>query len=99
MGKVSGRYTLEVSSAAQRDLKNLPKAVAREILFEHLPLIKEDPFGRAKPLVGCLKGERSYSFGRRPEYRIVCYIDGNTIVITIIGSRENIYKSAKRRKS
>ena len=90
---------LEVSSAAQRDLKKLPKTIVTEILFKHLPLIKEDPIGHAKPLVGCLRGERSYSFGRRPEYRIIFYIEGNTIVVTVVGSRENIYKAAKKRKN
>ena len=98
MSKVKATFILEVSAAAQRDLKKLPPSIIEEILFKHLPLIKEDPFGHAKPLVGCLKGERSYSFGRRPEYRIVFFIEGNTITVTIIGSRENIYKAATKRR-
>jgi mRNA-degrading endonuclease RelE of RelBE toxin-antitoxin system len=49
-------------------------------------------------LIGALKGERSYHFGRKPEYRIIYYIDNDLITVTIIGTREGIYKRAKRRK-
>ena len=65
------RYKLELSPAAMRDLKKIPKHVQKEIVLSHLQEILEDPFGKSKPLVGALKGERSYSFGHRPEYRII----------------------------
>lgn len=91
-------YTLELSPAAKRDLKKLPKAIQKEIVFTHLPTIQDDPFSSSSPLVGALQGERSYHFGRKPEYRIMFYIDGNAIIITLLGTRENIYRKAKRRK-
>jgi mRNA-degrading endonuclease RelE of RelBE toxin-antitoxin system len=45
-----------------------------------------------------LKGERAYSFGNRPEYRIIFYVEAHSITVTIMGTREGIYKRAKRRK-
>lgn len=57
-----------------------------------------DPFSKTKPLVGTLKGERSYHFGRKPEYRIIFYIEEDLVAVTIIGTREGIYKRAKRRE-
>jgi len=88
---------LELSPAARRDLKRLPPKVQEEILFAHLPKIQERPFEAGKPLQGVLKGERSYHFGRKPEYRIVYFVEGEIITVTIIGTRENIYKRARRR--
>jgi len=92
-------HRLELSPAAKRDLKRLPLSIQEEIVFEHLPQIARDPFLKTKPLVGTLKGERSHSFGRKPEYRIIFYTEEDLITVTIIGTRENIYKRAKRRKT
>ena len=95
---MSPRYELILSPAARRDLKKLPINVQEAIAFTHLPRIRKDPFQVGEPLVGVLKGERSYHFGRRPEYRIIYFVEGQTIVVTIIGTREGIYKKAKRRR-
>ncbi|MBI3989554.1 MAG: type II toxin-antitoxin system RelE/ParE family toxin [candidate division NC10 bacterium] len=91
-------YELILSPAARRDLKKLPVKVQEEIAFTHLPRIRQDPFQAGEPLVGTLKGERAYHFGRKPEYRIIYFVEGQTIVVTIIGTREGIYKKAKRRR-
>ena len=91
-------FTLELSPAARRDLKRLPENVQREILFTHLPAIQADPYGVGRQLRGALKGERSYHFGRKPEYRIIYFIEGELITVTILGTRENIYKRARRRR-
>jgi hypothetical protein len=37
-------YELELSPAAKRDLKELPVNIQREVIFKHLPIIKETPF-------------------------------------------------------
>ena len=81
-------YELVLSPAARRDLKRLPVSIQKDIVFHHLPAIEKDPFSKTKPLFGTLKGERSYHFGRKPEYRIIFYIEETTIIITIIGTRE-----------
>lgn len=91
-------YQLELSPAAKRDLKKLPFDIQKSIVFKHLPAIVENPFLGSKPLLGALKGERAYHFGRKPEYRIIYFVEHNLITVTIIGTRENIYKRSKRRK-
>jgi len=95
---MASSFSVELSPAAKRDLKKLPHSVQREIAFEHLPIIEEDPLGKSEPLLGTLKGERSYHFGRKPEYRIIFFIDEEMITVTIIGTRESVYRRAKRRK-
>jgi len=91
-------YKLEISPAAERDLKRLPLSIQRDIVQRHLPEIAKDPFSKSKPLVGTLKGERSYSFGRKPEYRIIFYVEDASIIGTIVGTKEGIYRKAKRRR-
>jgi len=91
------KYDLELSPAAKRDLKTLPLEVQKDIVFRHLPAIRENPYKAGKPLSGALHNERSYHFGRKPEYRVIYFVDGNVVTITLIGSRESIYKKAKRR--
>ena len=91
-------YRLEISPAAKRDLKKLPNQVQKKIVFEHLPNIQKEPYFSSEPLIGALKGERSYHFGRKPEYRIIYCLEDHLITVTIIGTREGIYKRAKRRK-
>lgn len=90
-------YELELSPAAKRDIKSLPRDVQRSIVMTHLPVIKENPYRAGKPLVGTLHKERSYHFGRRPECRIIYFIEEDLITVTLIGTREGIYKKAKRR--
>ncbi|MBM3242857.1 type II toxin-antitoxin system RelE/ParE family toxin [Candidatus Poribacteria bacterium] len=90
-------FNIELSPAARRDLKRLPRDIQEEILFTHLPIIQADPYAVSGFLQGALKGELSYHFGRKPEYRIIYFIEGELITVTIIGKRENIYKRAKRR--
>ena len=91
-------YELELSPAAKRDLKSLPLKVQRNIALHHLSIIKEKPYQVGKPLVGALHKERSYHFGRKPEYGIVYFIEEKLITVTLIGTREGIYKKAKRRR-
>jgi len=89
-------FTLELSPAANRDLKRLPRDVQREIIFTHLPRIQGDPYGAGTPLHGAFKKERCYHFGRKPEYRIVYFVENELVTVTIIGTREGIYKRTKR---
>lgn len=91
-------YMLELSPAAVRDLKSLPVNIQKEIVIKHLPIIRNNPFQVGRPLVGALHGERSYHFGRKPEYRAVYFVEGKTITVTLLGTREGIYKKARRRK-
>jgi mRNA-degrading endonuclease RelE of RelBE toxin-antitoxin system len=90
-------YRLEVSPAAQRDLKRLPPNVRSEVIVDHLPTIARNPFRVSTPLIGGLRGERSYHFGRKPEYRIIFFVEDDLVTVTILGTREGIYRRARRR--
>jgi mRNA-degrading endonuclease RelE of RelBE toxin-antitoxin system len=91
-------FILELSPAANRDLKSLPTQIQKEILYTHLPEIKANPHKIGSSLRGILKGARSYHFGRKPEYRIIYFVEDELITVGIIDTRENIYKRARRRK-
>jgi mRNA-degrading endonuclease RelE of RelBE toxin-antitoxin system len=80
------QYSLELSPAAKRDIRRLPRSVQEEIALTHLPKIAGDPFVNSDPLAGTLKGECSYHFGRKPEYRIVFYVEDNVIMYLFTGS-------------
>lgn len=90
-------YDLELSTAAKRDLKSLPLKIQKDIVMNHLAIIRERPYQTGKPLVGALHRERSYHFGRKPEYRIIYFIEKKVITVTLIGTREGVYKRVKRR--
>jgi mRNA-degrading endonuclease RelE of RelBE toxin-antitoxin system len=92
------KFELELSPAAMRDLKALPIRVKRDIAISHLPIIRGKPYQVGKPLSGVLYKERSYHFGSKPEYRIIYSIEDNLVTVTLIGTREGIYKKAKRRQ-
>jgi mRNA-degrading endonuclease RelE of RelBE toxin-antitoxin system len=91
-------FELVLSPAARRDFKKLPGKIQQELLENHLPSIAGQPFDRGKPLVGALKNSRSYHFGRKPEYRIVYFVEELLVTVTLIGSREGLYRKAKKRK-
>jgi len=91
-------YELELSPAAKRDLKSLPLKIQRDIVMNHFSIFRGRPYQVGKPLVGALYKERSYHFGRNPEYRIIYFIEEKLITVTLIGTREGIYKKAKRRR-
>ena len=93
------RYRVEFDTAAERDLKELPREVRREIYDIHLPKIQADPNATGEQLHGDLAGFRSYHFGHRPEYRMLYKITDDLVVIWIVDTRESVYKKAKRRLS
>ncbi|MFC1886239.1 type II toxin-antitoxin system RelE/ParE family toxin [Thermodesulfobacteriota bacterium] len=71
------KYSLLLAPAAKRDLKKMPLHIQDQMVFQHLPEIERDPLGVGKPLFGALKGELSYHFGRKPEYRIIYFIEND----------------------
>lgn len=91
-------YELVLSPAAMRGLKRLPLNIQKDVARVHLPKIAENPYEAGKPLVGALRRERSYHCGRKPEYRIIYLVEQNLITITLIGTREGLYKKAVRRR-
>ncbi|MBI3950913.1 MAG: type II toxin-antitoxin system RelE/ParE family toxin [Acidobacteria bacterium] len=92
-------YRVELAPAAERDIKKLPPPVRREVINVHLPRIANDPRWRGSPLHGEFVDYWSYHFGHRPEYRIIYSVEEDivTVMIVLIGARENIYKRLRRR--
>jgi mRNA-degrading endonuclease RelE of RelBE toxin-antitoxin system len=90
-------FKLEFTTAARRDFKKLPPNVRNAIEQTHCPKIKSDPFGQGEPLRGDLVGVYSYHFGRKPEYRILYFVEGDSVVIIAIGPHNAAYRKAKRR--
>ena len=93
-------YRIIPSSAAQRDLKKLPLQVRRVVFDKHLPKIAADPWTAGERLHGDLRGFWSYHLGHRPEYRILYTVEDKDKVVLIIfvGTRENAYEEARRRR-
>lgn len=85
-------YRLELSNHAERILARLAKR--EQALYQRvtrvLDALQHDPL-LGKPLVGELKGHRSYRIG---EYRIVYRIEHHRLVILVIaiGHRRAVYR-------
>lgn len=91
-------HEIEFSTAARREFKRLPKNVQDALLDEHLPQVEAFPHTAGSPLSGPLRGQLSYHFGHHPEYRVIYKVIGNKVLISTLGTREEVYKRAKRRR-
>lgn len=85
-------WTIELSSAARRELKKIAPEDARRILrqLEQLAGL-DDPYARGKALTGPYGGLWRYRVG---SYRVICRIQNNrcTILVLKIGHRSSVYK-------
>ena len=91
-------YEMKLSTAAVRDIGQLPVRIQDAIEARHIPKIAANPYAVSFPLHGNLRGLRSYHFGRRPEYRMVYYISGNQVTIIAVGPHDQAYRRAGRRR-
>jgi len=85
------RYTVVILSAAERQIKKLPKP-ARQQVVDLAESLAETPRPRGcEPLHGPLKG---YFRVRTGNYRLIYTIDDKNIIVTIIsaGDRREIYR-------
>ena len=92
------KYDVKLSTAAFRDIEQLPTRVQDAIETRHIPKIAAEPYAVSFPLRGNLRGLRSYHFGRRPEYRMVYYISENQVTIIAAGPHDQAYRRAGRRR-
>ena len=89
--------TVEYRRSALKDIGKLEQSIKKLNLV--VEKIKEQP-DLGSPLTGDLKGYYSYSCRfAGVSYRIVYSydIDNSLVIIEMIGSRENIYETFKRR--
>ncbi len=90
--------SIEYRRSALKDIGKLDQSIRKELIME-IEKIREQP-DSGNPLKGDLKGYFSYPCRlSEVRYRIVYSYDfGKSLIITeMIGSRENIYKTFKRR--
>ncbi len=91
-------YTIEITNAVKKDIKNLPLNIQSKINDVFLDLTKNPNLGEQ------LSGEFYDCFSihfkvLNIQYRIIYKVYNNELIILVIlvGSRENIYKQLKRR--
>jgi len=90
--------SIEYRRSALKDIRKLEQSIKKELIQE-IDKIKNQP-DSGSPLKGDLEGYYSYSCRfAGVSYRIVYSYDCNKslIIIEMIGSRENIYETFKRR--
>lgn len=81
-------YNLEWKEHALQDLENLESSIARRIL-KKVEELSENPFSKD---IKKLKGSSDFRL-RIGDYRLIFFIEQNTIQILKIGHRKNIYKN------
>jgi mRNA interferase RelE/StbE len=86
---VSGRYKIEVTNAALRQLRKLPKSIQPRIRGA-IELLAEDP---RPPASRPLQGRDGYRV-RVGDYRIIYTVNDDvlTIVVVALGHRREIYR-------
>jgi mRNA-degrading endonuclease RelE of RelBE toxin-antitoxin system len=92
-------YTVKFASAVKGDVRKLDKQLQRLIKKEHFTSIERDPF-EAVPLLYEFKGLWSYHFNfRGTQYRIIyeVYPEARIALVIMIGSREGLYETLRRR--
>lgn len=85
-------WTIEVSSAAERQLRKLDKTAAKRLAtyLQHVVADPEGPRMRGKPLTGGLSGLWRYRVG---DYRVICELNDERLVVLVVrlGHRSRIY--------
>ena len=87
-------WTVEIDSAALKDLKKLAKPEQKKLLKAiHRIACLPTPRSSGKPLKGQFGGLWRYRMGN---YRIICKIDDSILLILVIavGHRKDIYKTS-----
>lgn len=88
---MSGRFRLDVTSPARRDIDKLPGGVAEAIAELMTASLVESPRRVGKPLVAPFGGQWS---ARRGEYRVIYRIDDEAHVVTVtrVRHRGQVYR-------
>ncbi|MBC8527611.1 MAG: type II toxin-antitoxin system RelE/ParE family toxin [Candidatus Cloacimonetes bacterium] len=95
----SDKYKIKFHKAVVKDVKRFSFNLQQKIRTKHLPKIIQNPFF-FPALRGKLKNYRKYSFiYRKTDYRIIYKVERDilTVIIIMIGSREEFYKRLIRR--
>lgn len=89
-----------LSSAAQRDLDDLPSPLLSSLGSTHFPRIGAQPREVDRPKKGRLSGVFGYDFGPRGGCRILYEVlDAKRLVLVIaVGPHDQAYRKAERRR-
>lgn len=84
-------FSVEVSSAARRQLRQLPDKVAMAVVEFLTAVLPENPLRLSKPLTGALSGLRS---ARRGDYRVLIEVDerDRRILVVRIAHRAHAHR-------
>jgi mRNA-degrading endonuclease RelE of RelBE toxin-antitoxin system len=88
---VTKPFTVEVSAAARRQLRQLPDKIATAVVEFVTAVLPENPLRLSKPLTGALSGLRS---ARRGDYRVLIEVDESDrrILVVRIAHRAHAYR-------
>ncbi len=89
-------YRVEVSERAAKAVRKLDKTIAAKILDELEAVSRlDDPRSKGKPLTGNLAGLWRYRVG---DYRIVCTIEDDILVVLVVDveHRSKVYRKRRR---
>ncbi len=89
---MSAPFTVEISSAARRQLHQLPDKIAMAVVEFVTAVLPQNPLRLSKPLTGPLSGLRS---ARRGDYRVLIEVDEaeRQILVVRIAHRADVYRS------
>ncbi len=84
-------FTVEVSSAARRQLHQLPDKIAVAVVEFVTVVLPQNPLRLSKPLTGILAGLRS---ARRGDYRVLIEVDESErrVLVVRIAHRVHAYR-------
>ena len=88
---MSAPFTVEISSAARRQLHQLPGKIAMAVVEFVTAVLPQNPLRLSKPLTGPLSGLRS---ARRGDYRVLIEVDekDNRVLVVRIAHRAHAYR-------
>lgn len=85
---------IDISKTCAKDIKKFPAKIQKQLALKILELSK-DPNSQD---VSLLKGHSPYRRATSGEYRIIFYVNQETLLVDFIGKRndDEIYKKLKR---
>jgi mRNA interferase RelE/StbE len=96
-------FTVELSSAAEADLKSISDKKTRQSIESGLLRLETEPQERGKPMTGDLKGYYSIRLARQ-RYRALYSVEVKQNVVTILvigirkdGSKKDAYEIGRKR--
>ena len=88
------QYRLLYHSEVKEDIRDIPANMKTRIQKAIETRLQKDPILYGQPLRQSLKGHRKLRVG---DWRVIYRIEASTVIIFMIGNRENVYNEVFRR--